>query len=171
MGEIIDNEEHENTDVVRVGDDDATIPLKLYQAVYHQITGRSEKIRKRYSDNLRIDFNELNNLHQKMMQLCDVHSIVASNLSIAVFHAQERKEQFTSFERFRAYNTGTSSPTVSLLMKYNFSLTPAGVSQPQEYEVAILLSSRIAQQKELEDDAPPFLKGDLSDSRPAPQLR
>ena len=98
-------------------------------------------------------------MHFKIMQLCDVHHIIANNETISVFHEKERKEEFTSFDRFKKYNTNTASPTTSVVFKYNFSITPAGLSKPQEYIVAIRLSSRVALIKQAEEDAPPFMRG------------
>jgi hypothetical protein len=94
-----------------------------------------------------------------MRQLCDVHEIVASNEIVAVFHEKERKEQFTSFERFHAYNSNTASPTVSVVLKYNFSILLPGLTRPQEYAVTIRLSSRVAIMRQLQEETPLFIRG------------
>lgn len=159
MSDIIEHNDSEQGDVVRVGESQSPVSLKTYQAIYHQITGRTEQVRKRYSENLLIDFSELKQLHHKVMQLCDVHHVIARNETISVFHEKERKEQFTSFERFEAYNSSTTSPTVNIVLKYNFSLTPAGVKRAQEYVVTIRLTSRVAAIKQLENEAPPYMRG------------
>ena len=161
MSEIIEHRDNGNggSGAVSVGEANTSISLKVYQDVYHQITGRTEQIRQRYSDNLLIEFCELEQLHHKVMQLCDVHNIIAKNESISVFHDKERKEQFTSFERFKAYNANAVSPTVSVVVQYNFSLIPAGLQRPQEYEVTIRLTSRVSMIKQLEKEAPPFMRG------------
>ncbi|MBK1672190.1 hypothetical protein CKO35_02515 [Ectothiorhodospira shaposhnikovii] len=157
MGTVIGHGNTGNSPLVSVGEGDSQVSLKVYQDIYHQVTGRTEQIVKRHSDNLLVEFSEVQQLHYKIMQLCDVHKIIASNESIAVFHSKERKEQFTSFERFKAYNSGTSSPTVSVVLKYNFSIIPAGLERPQEYVVTIRLTSRVAMLAELTAEAPPFI--------------
>lgn len=164
MGDLIEHSENGdgNIEVVRVGDGGSRVSLKVYQDIYHQVTGRTEQIRKRYSDNLLVEFPEIEQLHFKVQQLCDVHKVVACNEVISVFHDKERKEQFTSFERFRAYNANAASPTVSLVLKYNFSIVPAGLERPQEYVVSIRLTSRIAMLQQIEDEAPPFVRGHLA---------
>lgn len=159
MGDVIEHEDSGNTPLVSVGEAGQPVSLKVYQDIYHQVTGRTEQIRKRYSDNLLIDFEEVQQLHHKVMQLCDVHKIIAKNELVAVFHSKERKEQFTSFERFKAYNSSTSSPTVNLVLKYNFSIFPANIRRPQEYVITVRLSSRIAMIDEIAAEAPPFMRG------------
>lgn len=161
MSEIIEHNDSGNGEdrVVEVGQSNVPVPIKFYQDVYHQITGRTEQIRKRYSDNLLIEFSELEQLHHKILQLCDVHRVVANNEVISIFHEKDRKEQFTSFERFRTYNANAASPSVNVVLNYNFSIIPAGLSRPQEYVVTIRLTSRVAMVKQLEEEAPSFMRG------------
>lgn len=161
MSEVIEHSDVGNGSTLHVGNTNTAISAKTYQDIYHQITGRTEQIRKRYSENLLIELSELEQLHFKIMQLCDVHNIIANNETISVFHEKERKEQFTSFERFKAYNANTASPTVNIVFKYNFSIIPAGLYKPQEYIVTIRLSSRVAMIKQAEDEAPAFMRGRL----------
>lgn len=161
MGQIIEHGDNGDNRVVRVGDSDSSVSIKVYQDVYHQVTGRTEQIKQRYSDNLLIEFPELEQLHHKIMQLCDVHLVVARNEVISIFHEKERKEQFTSFERFRTYNANTTSPSVNVVLKYNFSIMPAGLQRPQEYAVTIRLTSRVAMLQQIEQEAPPFALGRL----------
>lgn len=159
MGELIEHSENDdgNIDVIRVGEAGVGVPLKVYQDIYHQITGRTEQIKKRYSDNLLVEFSEIEQLNFKIQQLCDVHKIVACNEVISVFHEKERKEQFTSFGKFFNYNANAASPTVSMVLKYNFSIIPAELDVPQEYAVSIRLTSRVAMLKQIEKDAPAFV--------------
>lgn len=164
MGELIEHSDNGDgsIEVIRVGDTNAPVSLKIYQDIYHQVTGRTEQIRQRYSDNVLIDFGEIEQLHFKIQQLCDIHKVVACNEIISVFHDKERKEQFTSFGRFRAYNSNAANPTVSLVLKYNFSIIPAGREKPQEYAVSIRLTSRVAMLQQIEQEAPPFMRGQLA---------
>ncbi|WP_284455226.1 hypothetical protein [Alloalcanivorax xenomutans] len=159
MGEIIEHGDSGNPSSVRVGDGGTLVSAKVYQDIYHQVTGRTEQIRKRYSQNLLVEFSEIEQLHHKICQLCDVHNIIAKNETVSVFHHKERKEQFTSFERFRAYNANASSPSVNVVLKYNFSIVLAGLERPQEYVVTIRLTSRVAMLEQMASEAPPFMRG------------
>jgi hypothetical protein len=94
-----------------------------------------------------------------MMQLCEVHNVVAKNEVVSLFHDKDRKEQFTSFEKFKTYNSNAASPTVSVVLKYNFSIVPSGSNEPQEYVITIRLISRVSVLHQLENDAPSFMRG------------
>jgi hypothetical protein len=161
LSEVIEHGDVGNSSTLHVGAMNSAVSVKVYQDLYHQITGQTEQIRKRYSDNLLVELPELEQLHFKVLQLCDVHNVVAKNEIISVFHEKERKEQFTSFERFQAYNANTASPTLNVVIKYNFSIVPAGLRKPQEYVVTIRLTSRVALIKQAEEEAPPFMRGRL----------
>ncbi len=161
MGELVEHPDKGDSDidVVRVGEGQTPVSLKTYQDVYHQVTGRTEQIRKRYSENLLIEIGEIEQLNYKIRQLYDVHKLVAKSETITIFHIKERKEQFTSFERFHAYNTNTANPTVSLVLRYNFSIIPADKKRPQEYVVNVRLTSKVVAMQQLNEDAPPFMHG------------
>ena len=161
MSELIEHSDNGNGrgEVVSVGNEQSPISLKVYQDIYHQITGRTEQIRQRYADNILIDFSEIEQLHFKIMQLCDVHTVIANNELISVFHEKERKEQFTSFERFKAYNSNATKPTVNVVLRYNFSILLSDRKQPQEYIVTVRLTSRVAMLHTIEEEIPPFMRG------------
>ena len=161
MSAVIEHEGNGTPEIIHINETGHSVSLKDYQAIYNQVTGRTEQIRKRYNDLLLVDFSEIKQLHIKITQLCDVHQVVAQNLTLSVFHEQERKEQFTSFERFETYNSNTTKPTVSLLLKYNFSIVPAGVKKAQEYTISIRLTSRITLSHQMEEESPPFMRSHL----------
>lgn len=162
MSEIVERCDDGNVQPTSAGSSNHQLSLKAYQDLYHQITGRTEQIRRRYSENILLDASDLEQLHHKILQLCDVHNVVARNETISVFHDKERKEQYTSFDRFRLYNANNPNPCVTVVMKYNFSIIPAGQLRPQEYVVTVLLTSRVAQLRQAEEEAPPFLRARIA---------
>ncbi|MCW0319933.1 hypothetical protein [Pantoea dispersa] len=133
--------------------------LKVYQEIYQHITGRTEKITQKCSDNLIIDLSEVKLTHSKINQLCNVHNIVVRNESVTVFHTKERKEQFTEFRQFELYSSATTSPTINVILKYNFAILPVGGQIPNQYVVTVKLTSKLAMQQQMEEEAPPFIRG------------
>ena len=162
MSSLIEHDSNEG-DVVRISDaNQDTVSLKTYQDIYHQITGMTEEIRKRYKDSTFIEKSDIKQLHIKITQLFDVHNVIASNETIIVYYDKDRKDQFTSFEKFETFNSSSNSPVTNLVFKYNVSIIPAKLKQPQEYTITIRLTSRIAQVKELREDAPTLVHGPLA---------
>lgn len=160
MSDIIEHNPDGNVErIVEIGASENPISFKLYQDVYHQITGKTEQITKKYSQNLLVEFADIEQLHMKIMQLREVHSIVACNELITIFHDGERKEEFTSFEKFRMYNSSSVSPTTTLAFRYNFSILPAGSNKAREYVIKIRVVSRVALAEQMEGEIPPFMRG------------
>lgn len=97
-------------------------PLSIldYQNIYHQITGRMEEIEKTYSDNTVIDFSDIQQIHLRICQVLDIHNVIGRTEVISIFHIKDRKEEFTSFERFTLYNANSVNPTIAVIMRYNF---------------------------------------------------
>lgn len=160
MGTLIEKES-ESEEFISIGNTKTQLSIKDYQNIYNQVTGRTEKIKQRYSENIKIEYSDLEQLHYKITQLCDIHRIVAKNEVITVYYNKERNESFTSFERFKFYNRNCANPTASVIIKYNFSLIPAGIQTTQEYTVTIKLQSRVTTLKLAAEEAPPFLKGNI----------
>ncbi|WP_433977492.1 hypothetical protein [Erwinia sp. E_sp_B01_9] len=160
MSIVIDNSgESDNENGGLTNSRDINSSLQIYQQMYQHITGRSENMKQICSDNLLIDMQEIKQLHFKINQLRNIHNIIAQNETVTVFHAKERKEQFTSFEKFEIYNSSTTSPTLNVILKYNFAILPTGRVTPNQYTVTLKINSRIAWQKQMEEDAPPFMRG------------
>ena len=172
MTQIIgSNNDRNSTPEVLVGDGATPVPIKFYQDIYHQITGRTEQIQRRYKDSTLIEFGDIEQLYYKINQLCDVHHVVVSNEIITVFHEKDRKEQFTSFERFKLYNTNSASHCRTVVLKFNFSIAPAGIRKPQEYVVTAKLTSRVGLMKQFdEDDIPSFMRGHFVESAPTAEI-
>lgn len=162
MSDIIEHNSDNNVEnVLSVGSGNDLVSFKLYQDIYHQITGKTEQINQKFSKNLLIEFSDIEQLHMKMMQVREVLNVLACNETITIFHDNERKESFTSFERFRQYNSSSVSPTTSLALQYNFSIMPGGLTQAREYTIAIRLASRVALADQMEKDVPSFMRGRL----------
>lgn len=154
------NSKHEDQTIL-VGDknEEHHVSLKAYQDIYHQITGKTEEISKRYRDSICLEYSDLEELNIKIEQICDIYTVVALTTTVTIYHEKERKEIFTSFDRFRKYNSSSVSPTNSILLKYNFSILPSRLNKTQEYVVTIRLTSRVSTLRELERESHPFMRG------------
>jgi len=159
MSNILEHGSNDPEPIQVGGLDGSQVSLKTYQDIYHQITGKKEELRKSYKDSFCIEYSDIQQLHTKIVQLLDIYNVVAINESITVYYEKERKEQYSSFEKFSAFNANGTSPVSSVVLKFDLSIVPAKLKQPQEYTVTIRLSSRMSQLREIQEDAPPFVQG------------
>ncbi len=159
MSDIIEHGSNDPEAVRIQTSSSSDVSLKVYQDIYHQITGKTEEIRQSFKDSILIQYSDIEQLHTKITQLFDVHHVVAFNEAISLYYEKDRKEQYASFDKFKAFNANGTSPVSNIEIKYSISIIPAKLSKPQEYTITIRLSSRVTQIKQLKEESPSFFAG------------
>ena len=95
------------------------ISLQAYQAAYNEITGKTEELSRDYSVAYQMGMSDLEQLNIKVEQLCEQYNLIEANYNVTVFHQEDTKDRFSSFERFKLYNSSNPSPVESVLIEYN----------------------------------------------------
>ncbi|QDP73478.1 hypothetical protein FOG18_13345 [Legionella israelensis] len=108
---------------------------QLVQAVYHSITGKSEKIKIENEHPCQLNIHKIKQLHYKIIQTAESYKIVGESCSIIVFHKNDLKQEFSSFEKFETYDTSNNNPIKRIQIKYNIN------SPPQSRKTSKLYSS------------------------------
>src|SRR5258706_11273127 len=139
-------------DVAIIGESSSAtqVSLQTLQGIYNELTGKSEEVGKSYSKSIRVKFNDIEQLNHKITQVCEQYNIVSGNCSVTVFYVDDTRDQFSSFDRFRLHNSGSTSSVESVLLKYNFLVLLPKTRQPQSYTVSVRLASRVAVAKRME---------------------
>lgn len=82
-------------------------------------------------------------------------NVVALNSSVIVIHKDKSKSVFESFDAFRGYVTGGSSPTRLVILIYKYLLSSPSTDQVQSYEIKIELNSKLAYYELMNEDKLP----------------
>lgn len=77
---------------------------KIAQAIYHTVTGKTESISKQYSENYKINLDDIRQLNAKCIQMCAQWNVIGHNENITVYHIDNNKEIFTSVDRLQLYD-------------------------------------------------------------------
>ncbi len=117
---------------------------KLVQAIYHVVTGKTETISKQFTENYKIEFEDIVQLHTKCVQMCTQWDVISQNENITFYHADNSKERFTSIERLELYNRSHTSPIETVTYEYNVLVKSPNVDKPQPYKVNVKITSGIA---------------------------
>lgn len=149
--EIIERNEGGENHVVNIGDN-ASVSMKLVQSIYNEITGKTETLSKVFRDNHEIEFIDIKQLHTKICQLYEQYNVVSKNCSITVYHVNDCKEQFSSFERFEFYDSSNTNPSENIRLEYNFLIILPETKKAQPYKITIDLHSRVALRKKAEGE-------------------
>lgn len=136
--------ESDDENYLKIEDSRLAISFKTYQDIYHQITGQNEALEVLCKDDLLLDFSDVEQLNLTIKQVFNVHKVIGTSENITIFHHKEQKEVFSSFERFKIYNANSPSPTLAVIIKYNFSILLPELNNPQQYSITVRLESRLA---------------------------
>jgi hypothetical protein len=131
-----------------------SVSLQIIQNIYHELTRKTEDVSKSYNASFQIVHADFDQLHHRITQVCEQYNIKASNCSVKVYYINDTQETFSSFERFKHFNAGSSSSVESVLIKYNFLILLPKLNQPQSYTLSIRTASRVSIEKKMRDDMP-----------------
>lgn len=129
-----------------------TVSMQTVQHIYNEITGRTERLSKSYSDGHMTSFEDLKQLDIKIKQLYEQYNIVSNNTSVTLFHVDDQKQVFSSFERFELFDRTTLSPVENISIEYNFLIILPQARKPQSYKIEINIHSRAAIQQRAEEE-------------------
>lgn len=149
--EIIEKNEGGENQVVKIGDN-TSVSMKLVQSIYNEVTGKTETLSKVLRDNHEVEFNDIRQLHTKVRQLYEQYNVVSENCSVTVYHVNDCKEQFSSFERFEIYDASNTNPSENVRLEYNFLIILPETKRAQPYKITIDLHSRVALRKKAESE-------------------
>lgn len=153
---IIENNSNPNGQQVDLGNGQL-VSMQVVQQIYNEITGKSETLSRPYSLNHRVEFEDFRQLNIKIDQICEQYNIISKNCSVTIFHVDDQRQNFSSFERFELFDRSTLSPVESVRLEYNFLIVLPRVQKPQSYVVEINIRSRaaMAQRERRESKLPP----------------
>jgi len=130
------------------------VSLQIVQSIYHELTGKTEDVGKSYSESFQFVHADYEQLHHRISQCCEQYNVKASNCSIKVYYINDTQETFSSFERFKHFNVGSSSCVESVLLTYNFLILLPKLNQPQSYTLSVRTASRVSIEKKMREDMP-----------------
>jgi hypothetical protein len=146
------NVDQNNDDIGIVRIADQPVSMKVIQSIYNQITGKTEKIGRSLSDDHDINLGALKQLNHKINQMLEQYNVFGKNCSVTLYHVDDCKNQYSSFERFELYDSSSMSPCENVQLKYNFLIVLPETKQPQSYKIIVNLHSRVALKQKAESE-------------------
>jgi len=135
--------------------DGHVISAEACQDMFQYFTRPKTSLSKDYSENVKLNFEEIEHLNSMIGQTLHGENIVALNSSVIVIHKDKSKSVFESFDAFRGYVTGGSSPTRLVILIYKYLLSSPSTDQVQSYEIKIELNSKLAYYELMNEDKLP----------------
>ena len=133
---------------------EAKISLQVLQGIYHELTGKTEDVSKSFDHAFKVQLGDFEQLNHRVTQCCEQYHIKAMNCSVKTFYINDTQDTFSSFERFTAFNAGSTSAIESVLVTYNFLIVVPKVEKPQSYSLSVRLASRCAVESQMRESMP-----------------
>jgi hypothetical protein len=125
----------------------------VIQAVYHQVTGKTENLKKDLKGNVIVRFSDLEVLNQKINQQIQHYDIIANPTTTVVVKTLERNTAtYSTWERFANLNINTPELTSEILLKYEFLLKLPKTEIFQRCVISITIDSFLPLAKELKEN-------------------
>ena len=156
-------EENEKKEVESAGDlavvgegtpNQSQISIQVLQGIYHELTGKSEDISKSYSEPFKVSLADFEQLNFRINQTCEQYHVRSANCSVKIFYINDTQDTFSSFERFQAFNSGSTSAVESVLLICNLMIVPPKTGKIQSYTISVRLASKISIDSKMRTDMP-----------------
>jgi hypothetical protein len=129
----------------------AQITVQQLQQIYNELTGKSESINKYYEEPIRLELDDIEQLHHRLIQTWEQYHIISSNCYFTVYYLKNTKDQFNTFDRFKLQIGSGSEPVESILLKYEFLIILPNLTKAQTYSISIRAVSRLALERRMRE--------------------
>ena len=147
------------------------LPASAVQALYHAATGKTENLTKRLTKNFIVTKDDLNQLYLKInQQLEHFEKIAGPTVTVNVKFANSEIQQFSSWERFSFFDSGTSEIISEIIVKFEFVIKLPDINDPQRYVLTVDIDSKLpvaARNEGSLDDIPLHIIHYISETSPS----
>jgi hypothetical protein len=124
--------------------DEATLknlPVSVMQALYHEITGRTEVLEKSFYEDFLFHHEEIIQCVYRLLQATEQYNITAADAQFAIKFSSGEKQSFSSLEKFKQIDHARAQFTANCVLTVSFLLTTPGTRTYQNYRISVELSS------------------------------
>lgn len=134
-------------------------PASAIQALYHAATGKTENLQKRFTKNFIVRKNDIEQLYFKILQQLDHFERVAGpTVTIKISFHNHESQQFSSWERFKLFDSGKAEIVSDVVFKIEFLLRFPELSNVQRYVLNIDIDSKLPMLSEDDKAKEPILR-------------
>jgi hypothetical protein len=118
------------------------LPVSVLQGIYHEITGKTETIKKKFRSNEYIRFVDVSQLVDLFKQTLEQYDKKSESVAISISHfGTGERLTFSSFEKFKLYDISKKEPTRSLNITFQFLIANPNFGKFQNYRINVEINS------------------------------
>lgn len=144
------------------------VPVAAYQAIYHKLTKKTERLSKIYSGAFDFTFDELRSLNQRIEQTIVQYQVKGYNCEVTHSLKNDQSSSFSSFEKFsRANFDHILSPSRSVTLECDFMVVlPTELEETsaiaQRYRVRVTCDQDFVSEEDLDQEEYFFSTGEYT---------
>lgn len=120
------------------------IPKTLLQAIYHEVTGKTETLSKTLSGNVVVRIDDLIRLFDMVRNQMEHYKVVFAPVSnVIVKYNNEKSMNYSSWERFEAIEINDVDVVSEIIIRIEFGIHLPSTPQPQRFILNISIDSSL----------------------------
>jgi hypothetical protein len=143
----------QNQEIVQEQTNGVSLTFQEYQAVYSEITKKSENIHKIYAKSFMLKKPDISHLKGLIDDILRQYNIVSINTNLTVFQSDNTQKTYSSIENFLAIET-TSKATEQIIVEYDILIKAPNIEKKQNYKITIKMVSDIVAFEKMRDSIP-----------------
>ena len=141
------------------------VPTPILQALYREVTGKTEKITRIHKQACIIKYEDIVQLAYRVNQTLEQYDVLGKSELITITHVGDDKYTFSSMHRFSLYDTSKKSAISSTTFQFNFLLRSLTTDKHYNYRLSVRINPFVLE--EVREESDEYL-GPLSDFIGAP---
>lgn len=139
----------------------AKVPAAAYQAIYHKLTSKVEKLTEVFTDAYEIKVDDVIQLDQRLQQVIRQYPVQSKNSVCSISFYKDEKIESSSIDKFCSINFSTAKPTANLNYEFDFfTILPVEIKEAenivQRFKVSVLMDQDFVED---EENLPLFVRG------------
>ena len=137
------------------------VPAAAYQAIYHKLTSKVEKLTEFFTDAYEITVNDIIQLDNKLQQVVRQYPVQSKKSICSIAFRKDETIESSSIEKFRVINFDTPKPTSNVNYEFDFfTILPVEIQEAenitQRFKVVVLIDQDFIED---ESSIPLFVRG------------
>lgn len=124
------------------------LPVSVMQALYHEITGRTETLERVFNDDYVFSHEDIIQGVLRLVQATQQYNVNAADAQFTIKFTSGERQTFTSLEKFKQIDINRPQVVSSCIVTISFLLATPGVGKFQNYRINFTLRSAAENSKQ-----------------------
>ena len=133
------------------------VPAAAYQAIYHKLTSKIEKLHEVFDEAYEIEVRDIAQLDSMLCQIIRQYPTESQSSKCAISFRKDERIEVSSIEKFRLLNLTTNKPTEAIEYTFDFyTILPVEIKEAEDIVQRFKVTLKVDQDFVEEGDDMPF---------------